>query len=135
MGRPVRVQCAHPQLVATLPAPVLASGTIGVGWVGRGRGRGALASGSSCVASQGRHHRMSWSWKGSAVGPSRRYERRRELLPLLGAPGCGRGSRRRHLTPAVDGNPWKLDLDYETYFFGMVVMKMYQIRSLMFLEK
>ena len=34
-----------------------------------------------------------------------------------------------------DGNPWKLDLDYETYFFGMVVMKMYQIRSLMFLEK
>ena len=44
---------------------------------------------------------MSWSWKGSAVGPSRRYERRRELLPLLGAPGCGRGSRRRRLTPAV----------------------------------
>ena len=87
--------------MATLPAPVLASGTIGVGWVGRGRGRGASASGSSCVASQGRHHRMSWSWKGSAVGPSRRYGRRQELLPLLGAPGCGRGSRRRRLTPAV----------------------------------
>ena len=101
VGRPVRVRCAHPQLVATLPAPVLASGTIGVGWVGRGRGRGAPASGSSCVASQGRHHRMSWSWKGSAVGPGRRYKRRQELLPLLGAPGCGRGSRRRRLTPAV----------------------------------
>ena len=58
VGRPVRVQCAHPQLVATQPAPVLASGTIGVGWVGRGRGRGASASGPSCVASQGRRHRL-----------------------------------------------------------------------------
>ena len=45
---------------------------------------------------------MSWGQAGSAADPSRRFERHRvELLPLLGAPGCGRGSRRRHQTPAV----------------------------------
>ena len=37
------------------------------------------------------------------------------------------------LVEAEDRNARKLDLDYETNFFGMVVMKMYQIRSLMFL--
>ena len=37
--------------------------------------------------------------------------------------------------PTPDRNARKLNLGYETYFFGMVVMKMYQIRSLMFLEK
>ena len=36
---------------------------------------------------------------------------------------------------STDRNARKLDLDYEINFFGMVVMKMYQIRSLTFLEK
>ena len=43
-------------------------------------------------------------------------------------------SKRRH---ASDRNARKLDLDYETYFFkyGCYENGMYQIRSLMFLEK
>ena len=80
VGLPVRVQCAQLQLVAALPAPVHASGTIGVGWVGRGRrGLGASASDSSCVASQGRHQRMSCLQAGSAAAPSRLFERRVQL--------------------------------------------------------
>jgi len=74
---PVRVQCAQLQLVATLPAPVRAAGTIGVGWVGKGRqGPEASASDSSCVASQGRHQRMSCLRVGSAGALIRLFERR-----------------------------------------------------------
>ena len=88
VGRPDHVQCAHPQLVATPPAPVLASGTIGVGWVGRGRSRGASASGSSCVASQVRRHRLG-RHEPSSLHPT-------ASISLLRCLGCD-GKRERRL--------------------------------------
>ena len=76
--QPVRVQwCAQMQLVAALPAPVHASRTIGVGWVGRERrGRGASTFDSFFVASQGRH------WAENQISP----------MEFLTKPQDGRGS-------------------------------------------
>ena len=38
------------------------------------------------------------------------------------------------IVASIDRNARKLDLGHEINSFGMVVMKMYQLRSLMFLE-
>ena len=72
--------------------------------------------------------------RGCAAHASLAFETPHAILRDESGAGVG-GPRERAQLQREDGNPWKLDLDYETYFFGMIVMKMYQIRSLMFLEK